>query len=153
MSSILEVKDDIQEKGNVDTNTENTKEEVATETAKDIFDIIEEVSTESIATEAVINYGFLNIDESVIPVLADACAKYINGLKGNDEYEKFQKGKELLESGETVKWFEMNISLKELVYSDRDKSMVIFCDAKWDPEHGVGISLKNFSVGPQDSFL
>lgn len=58
MSSILEVIDDIQEKENVDTNTENTKEEVATETAKDIFDIIEEVSTENIATEAVINYGF-----------------------------------------------------------------------------------------------
>ena len=38
MSSILEVIDDIQEKENVDTNTENTKEEVATETAKDIFD-------------------------------------------------------------------------------------------------------------------
>ena len=89
MSSILEVIDDIQEKENVDTNTENTKEEVATETAKDIFDIIEEVATENIATEAVINYGFLNIDESVIPVLANACAKYINSLKGNDEYEKF----------------------------------------------------------------
>lgn len=48
MSSILEVIDDIQEKENVDTNTEVTKEKVATETAKDIFDIIEEVSTESV---------------------------------------------------------------------------------------------------------
>ena len=124
-----------------------------------IFETIEEVqkeidkSTEEIATEAVAAHAPLGVDENIIPVLANACAKYMKGLKGNDEYDNFQKGKDLLESGDIVKWFEMNISFDKLFYSDRDKSIVLLCDAKWDPEHGIGISLKNFSVGPQDSFL
>ena len=124
-----------------------------------IFETIEEVqkeidkSTEEVATEAVAAHAPLGVDESIIPVLANACAKYMKGLKGNDEYDNFQKGKDLLEAGDIVKWFEMNISFDKLFYSDRDKSIVLLCDAKWDPEHGIGISLKNFSVGPQDSFL
>lgn len=124
-----------------------------------IFETIEEVqkeidkSTEEVATEAVAAHAPLGVDENIIPVLANACAKYMKGLKGNDEYDNFQKGKDLLEAGDIVKWFEMNISFDKLFYSDRDKSIVLLCDAKWDPEHGIGISLKNFSVGPQDSFL
>lgn len=124
-----------------------------------IFETIEEVqkeidkSTEEVATEAVAAHAPLRVDENIIPVLANACAKYMKGLKGNDEYDNFQKGKDLLESGDVVKWFEMNISFDSLFYSERDKSIVLLCDAKWDPEHGIGISLKNFSVGPQDSFL
>lgn len=124
-----------------------------------IFETIEKVQSElknnkeEVATEAVAVHAPLGVDENIIPVLANACAKYMKGLKGNDEYDNFQKGKDLLESGDIVKWFEMNISFDKLFYSDRDKCIVLLCDAKWDPEHGIGISLKNFSVGPQDSFL
>lgn len=124
-----------------------------------IFETIEQVQSElknnkeEVATEAVAVHAPLRVDENIIPVLANACAKYMKGLKGNDEYDNFQKGKDLLESGDVVKWFEMNISFDSLFYSERDKSIVLLCDAKWDPEHGIGISLKNFSVGPQDSFL
>ena len=121
-----------------------------------IFEAIEDVlkeNREQVATESLVAHAPLNIDGNIIPILANACAKYMNGLKGNDEYDHFQKGKELLESGDIVKWFEMNISFDKLFYSESDKSIVLLCDAKWDPEHGIGISLKNFSVGPQDSFL
>ena len=76
-----------------------------------IFETIEQVQSElknnkeEVATEAVAVHAPLGVDENIIPVLANACAKYMKGLKGNDEYDNFQKGKDLLEAGDIVKWF------------------------------------------------
>ena len=73
-----------------------------------IFETIEQVQSElknnkeEVATEAVAAHAPLGVDENIIPVLANACAKYMKGLKGNDEYDNFQKGKDLLEAGDIV---------------------------------------------------
>ena len=154
MSSILEVIDDIQEKENVDTNIENTKEEVATETTKDIFDIIEEVSTEAVQIERKGNKvpSLANLEvvmDETMEELAKHIAAYAKTLEGSDYYE-YIRNIDIIDS-DPVKWLSENVDFKE--FEILDGIPLVLGECVWDPDHGVAVNLKTFEVAPQDRFL
>ena len=147
MSSILEVIDDIQEKENVDTNTEVTKEEVATETTKDIFDIIEEVSTEAVQIERKGNKvpSLANLEvvmDETMEELAKHIAAYAKTLEGSDYYE-YIRNIDIIDS-DPVKWLSENVDFKE--FEILDGVPLVLGECVWDPDHGVAVNLKTFEV-------